>query len=232
MSAALLPACPSSSSLRPSALLLPPPPTHPLALEASAALSQAQQQHRDADRTPTYPPRTPTHTHSMLQVLCLQETKLQESHVADALAGLGLPGWAATFSCSAEKKGYSGVATLCRQKPLSVVCGIGDAAHDGEGRVITVVRCAAICWGGGMSAAAACAAACCCLRARWRFQQKSLLANTPTTSKRHDTATTHDTKQTNEQQSDRRRPRRTSSTRTCPTRARASSASTTAPASG
>ena len=149
VSAALLPACPSSSSLRPSALLLPPPPTHPLALEASAALSQAQQQHRDADRTPTYPPRTPTHTHSMLQVLCLQETKLQESHVADALAGLGLPGWAATFSCSAEKKGYSGVATLCRQKPLSVVCGIGDAAHDGEGRVITVVRCAAICWGGG-----------------------------------------------------------------------------------
>lgn len=38
---------------------------------------------------------------------------------------------------AAEKKGYSGTALFSRTKPLSVVRGIGSAAHDAEGRAIT-----------------------------------------------------------------------------------------------
>ena len=38
------------------------------------------------------------------------------------------------------RKGYSGVAVLCKQPPLSVVEGIGSHDADLEGRVITVVR--------------------------------------------------------------------------------------------
>jgi len=37
---------------------------------------------------------------------------------------------------SAEKKGYSGVALLCKEKPLNVVYGCGIAKYDFEGRVI------------------------------------------------------------------------------------------------
>ena len=37
---------------------------------------------------------------------------------------------------SAEKKGYSGVALLCKEKPLNVVYGCGIAKYDIEGRVI------------------------------------------------------------------------------------------------
>jgi exonuclease III len=44
----------------------------------------------------------------------LQETKLQESHVADVVQQVGLQDWHVTFNCSTAKKGYSGTATLCR----------------------------------------------------------------------------------------------------------------------
>jgi len=37
---------------------------------------------------------------------------------------------------SAEKKGYSGVALLCKEKPLNVAYGCGIAKYDFEGRVI------------------------------------------------------------------------------------------------
>lgn len=73
-----------------------------------------------------------------LDAVCLQETKLQESHVADVVQQVGLQDWHVTFNCSTGKKGYSGTATLCRQKPLSVKCGIGSVEHDDEGRVVTV----------------------------------------------------------------------------------------------
>ena len=39
---------------------------------------------------------------------------------------------------SAEKKGYSGTAIFCKEKPLSVAYGIGQPEHDREGRVITL----------------------------------------------------------------------------------------------
>eukprot|EP00741_Cyanophora_paradoxa_P021736 tig00000241_g20979.t1 len=70
-------------------------------------------------------------------VLCLQETKIggEEKDVRAALERLGLPHQ--TWLCSADKKGYAGVAVLSREKPLSVKEGLGVEGHDGEGRVIT-----------------------------------------------------------------------------------------------
>ena len=68
-------------------------------------------------------------------VLCLQETKAQDDQVAETLAGLNDYH---IFSNSAEKKGYSGTATLSKIKPLSVSRDIGIAEHDTEGRVLTL----------------------------------------------------------------------------------------------
>ena len=65
-------------------------------------------------------------------VFCLQETKLQ----ADQLS-LELPGYHMYWNY-AERKGYSGTAVFSRIEPLSVRYGIGEEAHDREGRVITL----------------------------------------------------------------------------------------------
>lgn len=63
--------------------------------------------------------------------MCLQETKLQEGQISLELKGYH------QYWCYAEKKGYSGTAIFCKQKPLSVTYGIGIDEHDKEGRVIT-----------------------------------------------------------------------------------------------
>ena len=63
---------------------------------------------------------------------CLQETKLQAGQIE-----LDLPGYHQYWNY-AEKKGYSGTAVFARQPALSVTCGIGQAEHDTEGRVITL----------------------------------------------------------------------------------------------
>ena len=63
---------------------------------------------------------------------CLQETKLQAGQI-----DLDLPGYEAYWNY-AEKKGYSGTAIFCREKPLSVRYGLGIPYHDGEGRCITL----------------------------------------------------------------------------------------------
>lgn len=65
-------------------------------------------------------------------VFCVQETKLQPDQIE-----LELPGYH-QFWNSADKKGYSGTAVFCKEKPLSVTYGIGIDEHDHEGRVITV----------------------------------------------------------------------------------------------
>ena len=52
-------------------------------------------------------------------------------------AELTLPGYQ-LFWNSAEKKGYSGTAIFTRVPPLSVSYDIGDEAHVGEGRSITL----------------------------------------------------------------------------------------------
>ncbi|MBR6790438.1 MAG: exodeoxyribonuclease III [Oscillospiraceae bacterium] len=64
-------------------------------------------------------------------VVCLQETKMQEGQ-----AELELPGYEQYWN-SAVKKGYSGTAVFTRVPPLSVTRGIGIPEHDQEGRVIT-----------------------------------------------------------------------------------------------
>lgn len=66
-------------------------------------------------------------------VLCLQETKAQEDQVAETLAEL--KGYY-IYANHAEKKGYSGTAALCKEKPLSVTRDIGISEHDNEGRVL------------------------------------------------------------------------------------------------
>ena len=65
-------------------------------------------------------------------VLALQETKMQPQQAAVPLTGYR------QYWNSAEKKGYSGTAVFCRREPLQVIRGLGDAAFDSEGRVITV----------------------------------------------------------------------------------------------
>eukprot|EP01028_Stygiella_incarcerata_P013179 TRINITY_DN81599_c0_g1_i1.p1 TRINITY_DN81599_c0_g1~~TRINITY_DN81599_c0_g1_i1.p1 ORF type:complete len:248 (-),score=-25.62 TRINITY_DN81599_c0_g1_i1:280-969(-) len=68
-------------------------------------------------------------------VLCLQETKAQDDQVTETLADL--KGYH-IYSNSADKKGYSGTATLTKEKPLSVTRDIGILEHDTEGRVLTL----------------------------------------------------------------------------------------------
>ena len=65
-------------------------------------------------------------------ILCLQETKMQEGQAAVEIEGYH------QYWCSAEKKGYSGTLTLSRQEPLSVRRGMGIEEHDREGRIVTL----------------------------------------------------------------------------------------------
>ncbi|KAL5226245.1 hypothetical protein ABZP36_014510 [Zizania latifolia] len=71
-------------------------------------------------------------------ILCLQETKMQEKDVEVIKESL-LEGYTNSFwTCSASKLGYSGTAIISRVKPLSVKYGLGIPDHDTEGRVVTV----------------------------------------------------------------------------------------------
>ena len=70
---------------------------------------------------------------SNADVVCLQETKAQEDQIPNFdFAALGYQ----TYSFSAQKKGYSGVAILCKATPDKVVKGIGIEKYDFEGRFI------------------------------------------------------------------------------------------------
>ena len=64
-------------------------------------------------------------------VVCLQETKLQEGQIDFAPEGYF------GYWNYAEKKGYSGTALFTKEKPIAVTFGIGEEEHDHEGRVIT-----------------------------------------------------------------------------------------------
>jgi exodeoxyribonuclease-3 len=66
-------------------------------------------------------------------IYCIQETKAQDHQVAEALESLN--GFHIN-SVSAERKGYSGVATLSKDEPTAISCGIGQDEHDLEGRVL------------------------------------------------------------------------------------------------
>ena len=65
-------------------------------------------------------------------VLCLQEIKAQKEQLDLTL--FEKAGYPYHYWFSAQKKGYSGVAILCKTKPESVVYGTGIESMDFEGR--------------------------------------------------------------------------------------------------
>ncbi|KAF8027305.1 hypothetical protein BT93_E0268 [Corymbia citriodora subsp. variegata] len=70
-------------------------------------------------------------------VLCLQETKLQEKDV-EAIKDRLIEGYENSYwTCSVSKLGYSGTSIISRIKPLSVTYGLGISDHDSEGRLVT-----------------------------------------------------------------------------------------------
>lgn len=66
-------------------------------------------------------------------IICLQETKACAEDVEENIWPLGYH----AFWNAAEKKGYSGVLTLTKHKPVGVTKGIAIIEHDREGRVLT-----------------------------------------------------------------------------------------------
>ncbi|MGB0840150.1 MAG: exodeoxyribonuclease III, partial [Chitinophagales bacterium] len=66
-------------------------------------------------------------------IVCIQETKAQPEQIdTTKLVEMG-------YHChwhSAEKKGYSGVGILSKQKPDKIVVGCGIEKYDREGRVL------------------------------------------------------------------------------------------------
>lgn len=73
-----------------------------------------------------------TFSHLDADIFCIQETKMQPGQAVFEPAGYY------QYWYSAEKKGYSGTAVFTRQKPLSVLYGIGHERHSHEGRAITL----------------------------------------------------------------------------------------------
>jgi exodeoxyribonuclease-3 len=65
-------------------------------------------------------------------VLCLQETRCGPNDVEQLW-----PAAYATYWNPAERKGYSGTAIFAKTRPLNISTGLGVAAHDREGRVLT-----------------------------------------------------------------------------------------------
>lgn len=66
-------------------------------------------------------------------ILCLQETKAHIDQVEPELQSLGYQyhQWS-----SAQKKGYSGVATFCKVPPKTVQYGWGQTEYTNEGRIL------------------------------------------------------------------------------------------------
>lgn len=69
-------------------------------------------------------------------VICLQEIKATEDQIpTDVISEAGYP---FQYYFSAQKKGYSGVAILCKTEPKNVVFGTGIENMDFEGRNLRV----------------------------------------------------------------------------------------------
>jgi exodeoxyribonuclease-3 len=66
-------------------------------------------------------------------VLCLQEIKANHQQLSDEQKDF--PGYSAVWN-SAERPGYSGVATFYKSEPLEIVRGLAEARFDVEGRVL------------------------------------------------------------------------------------------------
>lgn len=68
-------------------------------------------------------------------ILCLQETKIQDDQLEDDMRNR--EGYHSYFSF-AVKKGYSGTAVYSKIKPKSIAHGIGIEEFDSEGRIVQV----------------------------------------------------------------------------------------------
>lgn len=66
-------------------------------------------------------------------IICIQETKISRENLTKDL--LEPPGYH-TYWNHAERKGYSGVATIAKESPVDVQNGFGISQFDIEGRVI------------------------------------------------------------------------------------------------
>ncbi len=67
-------------------------------------------------------------------IVCLQETKISERDLDEHVPSFR--GYASYWH-SAERSGYSGVALLTKQEPLSLTRGLGKTEFDCEGRILT-----------------------------------------------------------------------------------------------
>ena len=69
-------------------------------------------------------------------VICLQEIKALEEQVdIEAIENVGYP---YRYWFSAQKKGYSGVAIFCKEKPNHIEYGTGIESMDFEGRNLRI----------------------------------------------------------------------------------------------
>jgi exodeoxyribonuclease-3 len=66
-------------------------------------------------------------------IICLQETKAHAEQLSDEIKNIGKY---KSYWFSAEKKGYSSVATYCLKPPIDVKLGFNHSIFDNEGRVI------------------------------------------------------------------------------------------------
>tara|TARA_Y100000748_G_scaffold125194_1_gene105058 strand:- start:392 stop:676 length:285 start_codon:yes stop_codon:yes gene_type:complete len=66
------------------------------------------------------------------EIVCIQETK---AHVEQLSSSLIEDHGYYTYWHSAQKKGYSSVATFCKKEPHNVQVGLGIDRFDAEGRV-------------------------------------------------------------------------------------------------
>jgi len=69
-------------------------------------------------------------------IICIQETKANKEQVPSE--GFDLAGYPYQYWFSAQKKGYSGVAIFCKEKPNHIEYGTGIETMDFEGRNIRV----------------------------------------------------------------------------------------------
>jgi len=66
-------------------------------------------------------------------IVCLQEIKSHREQLPESLQEI--KGYSSHF-CSAQRKGYSGVAIYSKEQPFSLQCGFGIERFDEEGRVL------------------------------------------------------------------------------------------------
>ena len=71
--------------------------------------------------------------HERPDILCIQETKAHTDQLSSEI--LQDHGYK-TYWHSGERRGYSGVATFCKEEPLYVQEGLGIEKYDREGRVL------------------------------------------------------------------------------------------------